>query len=86
MASNVGLALGRLGRGVEAVALASDAVEAASATELVALRGDALLALAGAHEMAGRAEATLPAEEALSLFEQKGDVVSARKAADLVRP
>ena len=73
---------GRLGDGEllgrEAVALAWD-------TDNIDLRGDALLALAEVLRIAKRPDEPVPLiEEAIRLYEQKGNVVSARKARSLL--
>jgi tetratricopeptide (TPR) repeat protein len=65
--------------------LATEAVELAAATPMTHLRADALTDLAevlgvtGDHESAGP-----PLQEALDLYEQKGDVVSAQRLRDRI--
>jgi DNA-binding SARP family transcriptional activator len=71
----------RRGEVEEALALAREAVDLTEPTDLLVQRGDALLDLA---EVLGltdrRAEADACARQALELFEQKGNLVSAARA------
>jgi tetratricopeptide (TPR) repeat protein len=61
--------------------LAREAVRLGEETEWLNLRGDVLLDLSEILGLAGRhGEAAAAAAEALSLYEQKGNLVSARKA------
>ena len=61
--------------------LAREAVSLSEPTDLLCLRGDALMDLAEVLRLAGNAaDAVTPAENALELYEQKGGLVSARKA------
>jgi class 3 adenylate cyclase/tetratricopeptide (TPR) repeat protein len=65
----------------EAEALAREAVRIATATEYIVWGVDTLMDLAEVLEAAGRVdEAILPIQDALALYEAKGDVVSAAKA------
>ena len=71
--------------GVEAVAIASESVAIARQTEYLHLTADALVDLAVVEELVGRSDlAAQAASEALSLFEAKGDLVSARRTARLL--
>ena len=72
----------RGGRPGEAEAMARDAVALARRTEYPVLQADALVELADVLQIAGRAsEASEALGEAISLYEAKGDVVSARRSA-----
>jgi tetratricopeptide (TPR) repeat protein len=72
----------RGGRPGEAEAMARDAVALARRTEYPVLQADALVELADVLQSAGRAsEASEALGEAISLYEAKGDVVSARRSA-----
>jgi class 3 adenylate cyclase/tetratricopeptide (TPR) repeat protein len=65
----------------EAIALAQEAVELLGSTDGIVKQGDALIALAQVLELAGKtAEARRALAEALALYEQKGNEVSARTA------
>jgi len=65
----------------QAEALARDAVRLAAQTELLNMHGDALLDLGEVLRLAGRAgEAAEVAENAVRLYREKGNVVSADKA------
>ena len=78
------LALASRQRVEEAEALAREAVLIAAETDFLVLQGDALLDLAEVLRLAGRErEAIGPAEEARSLYARKGNVVSARRAAEV---
>jgi tetratricopeptide (TPR) repeat protein len=73
-------ALARLDCGDEAQPLARDAAAAAAGTGLVNLAADALLDLADVQDAVGEGEqAILAAEEALALYQRKGNVASARR-------
>jgi tetratricopeptide (TPR) repeat protein len=75
------LALAKLGRLEPAEAIAREAVHRASRTQFLGYHADALVALAEVMRAAGRpAEAAVALEEALALYERKGNVVSAAKA------
>jgi DNA-binding SARP family transcriptional activator len=64
--------------------LARDAVARARRTDYVELQGRALTALAEVLDRAGRRdEAAAAADEAVRVFERKGDVVSAKRAREL---
>jgi tetratricopeptide (TPR) repeat protein len=85
------LALSSVGRLDEAELVAREAVESARGTDCLNLRGDTLVDLAEILERAGRPEAAAdPLREAIALFEQKGNIVSAAKAyallTELARP
>jgi ATP/maltotriose-dependent transcriptional regulator MalT len=76
--ARVAAARGDLARAGE---LARQAVDQAERTDHLVLRGDALMDLAEVLGAAGRtAEAVQALTDAAALFEQKGNVVSARKA------
>ncbi len=69
------------GEGTEAERLAREAVEVAAGTDLLDMHGDSLLTLAEVLGRQGRGdEADEAAREALSLYERKGNVVSAARA------
>jgi DNA-binding SARP family transcriptional activator len=73
--------LARRGAFDEAERLAGEAVQLGSATDEVLLRGDALADLAAVLHLAGRAEEAVRAlEQALPLYEQKGNLVSGGRA------
>jgi tetratricopeptide (TPR) repeat protein len=75
------LALARIGQLEDAQLLARDAVAHARGTRFVCVEADALLVLAEVLRLEGRsAEAVAALEEALALYERKGNVVSATKA------
>jgi tetratricopeptide (TPR) repeat protein len=75
----------RQGRVVEAQRLAREALTMAEGTDDINLHGDALMALAEVLLLAERPrEAVRVIEEGLRLYEQKGNVVSARKARALL--
>jgi class 3 adenylate cyclase/tetratricopeptide (TPR) repeat protein len=79
------LALARLGRVEEAERLATRAVGAAEGTHYLGFHADALLVLAEVLRLAGRPEEAATAlEEAVALYERKGNVVSACKARTLL--
>jgi tetratricopeptide (TPR) repeat protein len=74
-------ALARLGNHDEAERLAREAVSLAEETDFLTVHADALLCLAEVLRHAGRAEESAPVlEQALSLYEAKGNVVSAARA------
>jgi DNA-binding SARP family transcriptional activator len=69
------------GRLDEAEGLARDAVELAAQTDLLNFRADALVDLAAVLDAAGRAaDAATVVEEAIRLYEQKGNAVAAESA------
>lgn len=73
-------ALARLGQGDSALALAREAVEAVGRTDLLNLRADALVDLAEVLEITGEPEqAVQVGEDALDLYERKGNVVSVQR-------
>jgi tetratricopeptide (TPR) repeat protein len=77
--------LARSGRIEEAETTARKAVELARATEYVDLRGDSLLALGEVLHLAGRLdEAAEAMQEALHLWEAKGNVVFASRTSALL--
>jgi tetratricopeptide (TPR) repeat protein len=79
------LILARRGNFQEADRLAREAVAIAEATDWLNLRGDAQMALADVLRLAGRADdATEAARLALDRYEQKGNVVGAGWARDLL--
>ena len=79
------LALARLGRLEEAETFAREAVGYAEGTEFLDYHADALLVLAEVLRLAGRPEEAASAlEEAVALYERKGNVVSAAKARALL--
>jgi tetratricopeptide (TPR) repeat protein len=78
-------AFARQGRVVEAERLARKAVTLLEGTDDIQFHADALMALAEVLRVAERpSEAVHAVEQALSLYEQKGNVVSARKARALL--
>jgi alkanesulfonate monooxygenase SsuD/methylene tetrahydromethanopterin reductase-like flavin-dependent oxidoreductase (luciferase family) len=65
----------------EAEALAREAVELARSTDFLNAQGDTLVDLAEILSLAGRpAEAAAALDEAVALYERKGNVVSASRA------
>jgi len=77
--------LARRGNDREAEQLAREAAARIEGTDALDLRGGALLDLADVLTLAGRKqEARAPAEDALVLFERKGNVVSAEEARRMV--
>jgi DNA-binding SARP family transcriptional activator len=73
--------LARQGDSEGAEALAREAVALASETDFLVLHGDALMDLAEVLRTAGRHEESVPVvQEALQLYEQKGNVVAAERA------
>jgi DNA-binding SARP family transcriptional activator len=78
--------LARRGRNKQAETLAGDAVAFAAQTDFLNQRGDALLDLAEVRRLDGRmAEARTAAEDAVTLYEAKGNVVSAARAKVLLK-
>ncbi|HMA47393.1 MAG TPA: AAA family ATPase [Frankiaceae bacterium] len=74
-------ALARSGRPDEAEQLAREAVWTVEHTDLLNVHGDALLDLAEVLELGGKkTSAAAAAEDALRLYERKGNLVSARRA------
>jgi predicted ATPase len=73
--------LARQGDLEQAEALAREAVALAAETDFLVLRGDALMDLAEVLRAAGREADAVPfVEQALELYEQKGNVVAAERA------
>jgi class 3 adenylate cyclase/tetratricopeptide (TPR) repeat protein len=73
--------LAQEGRFREAEALAVEAVELADATDDLQMRGDIRTDLAEVHKLAERASSAVEAlEEAARLYDEKGNLVSARRA------
>jgi tetratricopeptide (TPR) repeat protein len=78
-------ALARLGQLPEGEQLVREAVRLGEETEFLNLRADTLMDLGEISSLAGRAdEAARAVEDALRLYEQKGNVVSARRARALL--
>lgn len=78
-------AFAQQGRVVEGERLAREAVTLAEGTDDIDVRGDALMALADVVRIAERPSEVVPfIQQALNLYEQKGNVVSARKARALL--
>jgi tetratricopeptide (TPR) repeat protein len=76
--------LARQGESEGVERLAREAVELASETDFLVLHGDALMDLAEVLRTAGRNEESVPVvQEALQLYEQKGNVVAAERARNL---
>jgi predicted ATPase/DNA-binding SARP family transcriptional activator len=74
-------ALARRGQFAEAERLAEEAIAFAAKSDFLNARGDALLDFAELLEMADRSRDALPmVEQAIELYEQKGNVVSAARA------
>jgi tetratricopeptide (TPR) repeat protein len=74
-------ALGRVGRVDEAEELGRDAVARARESDFVVMWGDALCDLADVLEHAGRAAEALPLlDEAVQLYDTKGNIVAAERA------
>lgn len=77
--------LAERGRAEEAAALAAEAVARAAGSDFLNLRGNAHLALAEVLKLAGRtSEARSAAEQAMALFEQKGNIVACAGAQRLL--
>jgi len=78
-------AIASLGRPSDGEQLGREAVALARDTDNIDLRGDALMALAEVLRTAQRPEEAVPLiGEALRLYEQKGNVVSAGRARSLL--
>jgi class 3 adenylate cyclase/tetratricopeptide (TPR) repeat protein len=78
--------LAKRGQFDEALSLARDAVALAETTDFLPLRGDTLMAHAEVARRAGkRRPAVASIEAAINLYEQKGNVASARKARSMLR-
>jgi tetratricopeptide (TPR) repeat protein len=78
-------ALAHQGKLEEAETLAREAVAITKPTDWLTMRGDSLLNLAEVLRLADRrAEAAAAGKEALALYEQKGDIVSAGRASALL--
>jgi class 3 adenylate cyclase len=70
-----------------AIELAAEAARLLRATDLLPLRADVFMSLATALTARGdTAEAARTAEQALALYEQKGNLVAARRARSAIRP
>jgi len=77
----------RAGQLAEAQALAQAAHEKARETEMPSLRGFALTELASVLQLAGRSEEARAAlEEAMAIYDQKGDIASAALTKRLLTP
>jgi class 3 adenylate cyclase/tetratricopeptide (TPR) repeat protein len=77
--------LARDGKFEQAEALAREAVDLVEPTDLLSHRGDAMLDLAEVRRMCSRTDTYHPAAQiALSLYEQKGNVVGAARARSLL--
>lgn len=73
--------LARRGEMGKSLALARDAIEFASVSDFLNTHADALLDLADVLELAHRPDEAVPAvENAIALYERKGNVVSAQRA------
>ena len=78
--------LARRGELLEAETLAREAVDLAEQTDFLNFNADSLLDLAEVLQLAGRdAEAVAHVERAGALFERKGNIASAKKAAARLR-
>jgi AAA ATPase-like protein len=78
--------LARRGRSKTAETLAGDAVALAAQTDFLNQRGDALLDLAEVRRLDGRmTDARAAAEDAVTLYEAKGNIVSASRAKVLLK-
>jgi tetratricopeptide (TPR) repeat protein len=78
--------LAKLGRIGEAEALARAAVETAETTDFPVLRADSLSDLAEVAQAAdGREDATRALEQAIALYEEKGNTVSASRAREALQ-
>jgi predicted ATPase/class 3 adenylate cyclase len=78
-------AFAREGRLADGEELTREAVTLAEATDNINLRGDALMAFAEVHVLAERPREAVPViKQALRLYEQKGNLVSADKARALL--
>ena len=77
--------LARRGDVEQAEALAREAVALAGETDFLVLHADALMDLAEVLRLAGREDESTPVvEQALALYEQKGNVVGAERARALL--
>jgi tetratricopeptide (TPR) repeat protein len=77
--------LGRIGSTEEAEAMARLSLELARTTELPDLHASALVALATVMRQADQADAAREAlDEAIAIYEKKGDLASAQRASALV--
>jgi tetratricopeptide (TPR) repeat protein len=77
--------LARGGRLEEGEALAREAVALAELTDFLVVHGDALVDLAEVLRLAGRGDEAVPAlEDAIRLYDRKGNVVSSRRARALL--
>jgi tetratricopeptide (TPR) repeat protein len=77
--------LARDGNADKALQLAREAVAIIAETDWLNLRGDALLDLAEVLDLAGKPDEAAPRiAEALHLYEQKGNIVAAGKAHELL--
>ena len=77
--------LARRGATLEAESLAREALEVAGKTDSIDVRGDVAMDLSEVLRVAGReSEARKAIGDALELYEQKGNVVSAKRARDLL--
>ena len=73
------------GQTSQAESLAREAVALAAESDFLVLRGDTLMDLAEVLRLVGRPSEAVPAvEEALRLYEQKGNTVSAARARALL--
>jgi hypothetical protein len=78
--------MARQGEPEQAETLAREAVALAAETDFLVLRGDALMDLAEVLRTAGRETDSVPfVEQALELYEQKGNVVAADRAGASLR-
>jgi tetratricopeptide (TPR) repeat protein len=74
-----------IGHHERAIELAREAVDIAAGTDALNMHGDALMRLAEVLRASGRSkEAELAARAALELYERKGNIVSAQRAAALL--
>jgi hypothetical protein len=80
-----GKIVARHGSAAVAIELATRAVSLYEATDSLDLHGNALLDLAEVHRLTGHPDAAIEAaRRALDLFEQKGNLVSIRKAGSVL--
>ncbi len=83
----LGKVLARAGVFQEAEELAREAVKLVQASEEPVMRGFAVMGLAEVLRLAGKEEeAAVPIKEAIQLFEEKGNLVAAQRARDLLEP
>jgi tetratricopeptide (TPR) repeat protein len=74
-----------IGHHERAIELAREAVDIAAGTDALNMHGDALMRLAEVLRVSGRSkEAERAARAALELYERKGNIVSAQRAAALL--